>query len=611
MTTSSSIRRRLSFPRNLLDRRRNLKSDQPARSVTTQSDLQREPFSRRKTYGRSDLVCLGVLLMVWLAVSVPRLGGPIDLRWDASTYYVLGTALAEGKGYRLLNEPGEIKAVQYPPLLPLMVAAHQRVMRTNDYVAVGSSLRFSYFVLSGCYLLAIYALARQLLSPLYSLIVGLASVLSFCSFLFPSDALYADLPFSLLFAIFLLFERRGEKPLNAAIAGLIASAAYLLRTAGIVLLVAWVGASLVRRQFRQAAIRIAISAIPILLWQGYISGTVHSTDYQKPFFTYQRAPYYYSNVTYSENSSLLDPFRPELGKTSLDQIGSRIGGNLLAIPVSLGESAVFPISYWRPFFEGSHRRLDAVFSTYWPVLGLNALSWYLTVAGLLALLGALLIARQGEWFLATVFGITVALVVLTPWQNQFWRYLAPVAPLTLIFVLWAALRIRHWIEPQTRHWGSMARGIIAASIFGGLLIQATVAAGLLSNMPRVSYFDAAGSERRFQVLAYGRDWAALDRAFEWIRSNTKQGAIVATAVPQLAYLRSGHKTVLPPFEPDPTIANQLLNEVPVSYLVLDNFGPSPGITERYVAPVTAKSSANWRLVFTAPDNKTEVYERLR
>jgi len=80
---------------------------------------------------------------------------------------------------------------------------------------------------------------------------------------------------------------------------------------------------------------------------------------------------------------------------------------------------------------------------------------------------------------------------------------------------------------------------------------------------------------------------------------------------ELAYLRSGHKTVLPPFEPDPTIANQLLNEVPVSYLVLDNFGPSPGITERYVAPVTAKSSANWRLVFTAPDNKTEVYERLR
>ena len=68
---------------------------------------------------RQDLMCGAVLLLIWLAVSIPRLNGPIDLRWDASTYYVLGTALAEGKGYRLLNEPGEIEAVQYPPLSPL------------------------------------------------------------------------------------------------------------------------------------------------------------------------------------------------------------------------------------------------------------------------------------------------------------------------------------------------------------------------------------------------------------------------------------------------------------------------------------------------------------
>ena len=40
-------------------------------------------------------------------------------------YYVLGTALAEGKGYRLLNEPGDIEANQYPPLLALVIAFHQ------------------------------------------------------------------------------------------------------------------------------------------------------------------------------------------------------------------------------------------------------------------------------------------------------------------------------------------------------------------------------------------------------------------------------------------------------------------------------------------------------
>src|SRR5262249_27711096 len=75
---------------------------------------------------RQDVVFLAVLVLLWAAVSLPRMHGPIDLRWDASAYYILGTSLAEGKGYRLLNEPGEIEAVQYPPLLPLIVAAHER-----------------------------------------------------------------------------------------------------------------------------------------------------------------------------------------------------------------------------------------------------------------------------------------------------------------------------------------------------------------------------------------------------------------------------------------------------------------------------------------------------
>jgi len=78
------------------------------------------------------LVC--IVLLVW----VPRLSGPIDLRYDGGVYYILGTSLAEGKGYRLLNEPGEIEAVQYPPLLPVFVAAHQRVLGTSDTIVISS-----------------------------------------------------------------------------------------------------------------------------------------------------------------------------------------------------------------------------------------------------------------------------------------------------------------------------------------------------------------------------------------------------------------------------------------------------------------------------------------
>ena len=121
---------------------------------------------------RGDLLSGSVLLLVYLAVWLPRLQGPINFRWDASVYYILGTAVAEGKGYRLLNEPGEIHAVQYPPLLPMIIAAHQWILRTNDYFKVGSALRITSFMLSGVFLLAAYTLARKLLSPLYALLSG-------------------------------------------------------------------------------------------------------------------------------------------------------------------------------------------------------------------------------------------------------------------------------------------------------------------------------------------------------------------------------------------------------------------------------------------------------
>ena len=42
----------------------------------------------------------------------------------------------------------------------------------------------------------------------------------------------------------------------------------------------------------------------------------------------------------------------------------------------------------------------------------------------------------------------------------------------------------------------------------------------------------------------------------------------------------------------------------------DSFG-KPGISERYAAPLVAKRPEAWRLVFTAPDQLTCVYERNR
>src|SRR5262245_12064474 len=79
-------------------------------------------------------------ILLW----VPRLSGSTDQRCDAGVYYILGTPLITGHGYRLLNEPGCPEALQYPPLLPAIVALYERALGSTDPAVVGPWLRISY-----------------------------------------------------------------------------------------------------------------------------------------------------------------------------------------------------------------------------------------------------------------------------------------------------------------------------------------------------------------------------------------------------------------------------------------------------------------------------------
>jgi hypothetical protein len=559
---------------------------------------------------RCDLFSGIVLLLIWLAVSLPRLNGPIDLRWDASTYYVLGTALAQGKGYRLLNEPGEIRAVQYPPLLPAIIAVQQRLMKTSDFFKVGWRLRVIYFLLSGVYLAAVYVLARQLLTRAQALLVGAVTGLSFNSFFYPSETLYADLPFALCCIAFLLCQRKTDQPFFAAAQGIFGGAAYLLRTAGIVLLVAWVAESLARRHWTQAAIRAGIAVVPVLAWQMYVWQVTKSDEYHRPSYSYQRAPYYYSNVTYRENSSLIDPFRPELGHTNPGDVLGRVARNSMAIPLGLGESCWFSMPLlWYPL-DKLHSRLPIPMPSGWQKVVSGALRICLVAVGVLSIVGAVLIARGRDWFLSLYFAFTIAVVLLTPWQSQFWRYLAALAPITLIFLAVALVTLGCWMAKRTAGPSRAAVLLPAAFLSAMLLVQIFIAVPFLRNLLPVSYYDASGNERVLRLLTYEPHWHALDRAFEWVRENAPANAVIATTVPQLAYVRSGHKAVLPPLEPDTEQASRLLDEVPVSFLILDTLGRPP-ISDRYAAPIVAHQPEGWRLAYTAPDGGAKVYERIR
>lgn len=554
-----------------------------------------------------DLVAVALLVALWLAASLPRLRGPIDLRWDASVYYVLGTSLAEGKGHRLLNEPGEIEAVQYPPGLPLLVAVHQRAAGTADFLEVAPRLRVTYFVLGGLYLLAAYAVVRAFLAPPLALAACALTGLSFYAFLHPSDTLYAELPFALASMLFLLCHRRSERPLFAVTTGVLGVLAYLLRTAGIALLAAWVGESLLRRRWRQAALRALASALPVLAWQVHVVRVTESDGYREPAYAYQRAPYAWSNVGYLENVALVDPFRPELGRMGARDLAGRVARNLAAIPVALGESAWMPRGLPEKLAEKLHARFGL------PSLPGRLGEALLVLFGCGVLAGAACFAVgkkgasevRGNGLVLLYFALTIVLISFTPWPQQFWRYLAPLAPLSALFLLHGLRRVAARVT-RSRIAGALA----VAAPLGVLLAAQLLAARLfLQSLLPVSYYDAAGNELPGRLLTYERPWHALDPALEWLRRHARAEDVVATTVPHLAHLRSGLRAVLPPMETDPDLAGRLLAEVPVAWVLLDELG-DPGIAG-YAAAAIERRPEEWRLAYGVPGGGTRVYERVR
>src|SRR5262245_6119547 len=236
--------------------------------AATQSVINETGLSRPRW--KTETIHFTVLAVAVLICWIPRLRGPIDLRWDGAVYYVLGTSLAEGHGYRLLNEPGNIEANQYPPMLPAIIAAHQLVLGTNDPVIVGRWLRITYFLFFNLYVFTIYLIGIRYLPSNYALLTAVIFVFGLFTY-FMSDFSFPEIPFALATTLFVLFSRSSGKRTDAVFAGLFAVVGYALRTAGIALLAAWVAESVIKKDLRRAMFRSALSGIAVVGWLLYIS----------------------------------------------------------------------------------------------------------------------------------------------------------------------------------------------------------------------------------------------------------------------------------------------------------------------------------------------------
>jgi hypothetical protein len=528
---------------------------------------------------RLGLVAVGLLaLAMWLS----RLEGPIDLRWDGGVYYTLGTALASGQGYRLLNEPGEIAANQYPPLFPALIAASQILLGSDDPFEVGAWLRLLACLQFVAYGLVVYAMLRRCVSRWLAL-PGTAVCLLNLHAYFMSDLCSPEIAHALCGVGFFLTRDRSSPVVPAAFA----ISAYSFRTAGMALFAAWAAEAVFERRFRTAALRLAIAIVPVVAWQAYVASVESSAEYREPAYAYQRADYAFYNVSYARNVfSLVDGFRPELGRADATTILARFVDNLREVPSSFGESMSTVETVWNLEWEAVRRRTGWDWLPTWgPRVTVLVLGWIVAAA-----LGVQVAC--GRWFGPFFVGASVMIACLTPWPGQFARYNVPLAPFFLLAVceMWAL---------ATRHvrTAAVASG---AALFAVILVQQTAtayAAFSRWHVP-VTLADRAGVPRSFRLFFYHDAYRVLDEMLDRLRTEAAPDDVIAVSMPHWAYLRTGRKAVMPPFETDPHRAQALLDSVPVRYLIVD-----VGLAAdcwRYTSPVVSTFPERWQLVHSSP-----------
>ncbi|MGH7214079.1 MAG: hypothetical protein ACREIT_04890 [Tepidisphaeraceae bacterium] len=557
--------------------------------MTTETDTLRPDASGSRPVPRADrrwdAACAVALVLITLATWAPRLRGPIDLRQDAGTYFVLGTSIARGDGYRLLNEPGEISATQYPPLLPAVVAAHQWATGSSDPVDVGRALRFTYCAMHVFYALAAYAMARQFVGPGWAFVAAVLAALSFQA-VFASDALVVELPFMLVSTLCVLLHVRGQRASTArrrvalgAGAGALAVACFLLRTAGLALLAAWAGEALLRGRWKTALVRGGVALVPVIAWQAYVAGVRNGPEYERPAYAYQRAPYLYYNVSYGENVTFVDPFDPDAGRMTPGAWAGRVARGLASMPALLGEAVSAPRGFWE-WAAGDASRWAFPRAGASPVRsGVVLVATLLLTCGVLGGL-ALLVARR-EWLIALYLGTSVLLTCMAPWPSHFPRYLSPLTPFLALALVMCLARVAR-AGGGTSGWRrAMSVAVVTTVVVLAVGMELFAVWRLFQQGHQaVTYYDSSGRERATgAAFYYTPSWRRYEAALCELAVRGGQGRdLLVTTTPHLAYLRTGCKAVMPPLEmhTDAATAQALLDGIPREgnlYLMIDD--PTP------------------------------------
>lgn len=459
----------------------------------------------------------GAAVSIALAVAVfdPRVftGG------DNAAYHALAEALATGRGYVDLVTPDHPAHTQYPPGFPLLLVPFHWLFGGSYPGLKVASLLAAVVALTGVWRLArgdraVPAWAAAAAVPL----VGLNPVFLDYSHRVLSDMTYLAL---VLLALAAFARSSGEPPgrgRNAWLAGLaLSAAAFYVRTAGVALLLAAIGAAAFRRQWGRATAAgfgLVAAVAPWLSW----------TASRRPPET----------GGYVEQLLSANPYDPTGPIVSLAGLAATVVNNVLYYA-----TVEFPSLMWP---AGSV-----------PPVAFRVL--VLLVGGGLATAGVVRAVRTRGVAVHDLYAIvTIAILVVWPFiADRFFLAIAPIVWLYLLIGLDAGSR-------------RLAGTPVPALFVAGGVAAAILAGGLVRIPPTWAVVRAHldGDE----LAGYDPFWRDYFEAARWIGREDPTAVLVARK-PRLAWLWSGQPAFVFPFRVDPDGTWREFEEKGATHVLLD------------------------------------------
>ena len=421
----------------------------------------------------------------------------LGLFHDDGIYAVVGKALAQGEGYRILSLPGAPAQTKYPFLYSYLVSAL--------WALDGSFPRNIWLLksLNSAILAAIFCLAvtcyRRYFRAATVAAIFFATLVCTNPIIFGiTDYLLSDL-LLVLFALaaLTLSARDNELPArfaNLALLGAVVGLACLTRTAALPLVCAWAIHSLAARGWRGALLFLSAVILLVTPWGLWIA-----SQGQQPV------------------DSLLAYY------SAYDVAGAGSSDGLISIS-----------RHW-PIVHANGRYIADMLDMVYLLPLLPGFGW---IVALFSLFGMFASARRNSLFLWSFLLSSLGLQLI--WSFHPGRYLAPLLPVLVLFLFrgmaWAQSRLatRAQDSPPRRWLGKLVWcPVVVMLILNGVWLSAFL---LLRDPHTVRGLNG-------NRLPYG--WAGFEESFAWLRAHAAADAVLATAYDPMYYLYTGRRAIRP------------------------------------------------------------------